>query len=515
MQQPWKKILCSDGIQWIGKKVSPYYPDNFEDAATIDIYSLVLQSEFDFISYVYRVYELLIKSIESEDDRYVDQVKEIQSNIEDIRNICPTPINKDVIEMLKREFHESTRGQLLWFITCYCNAYLSVIDKTLLQNQIEKIESMRNIFFAPLGILMFKNSFDHYTISMLVLQIRCLATHWKRLVYNENLIILVLALESIVSYYVTSSGSSRNFDDDEWCEIVNENEDKDRPLYTSNQSFLMFTEIHFRLFKQAITTFFNVVPNRRRPFIIDSVFKINMHANNMVIECKKMNSEAYERYMDFMKRDILSIASNKKFIELFSFEAIDKMVPLGMDEYRFFTNKRRTSNSISLISEFQSGLRAKNIKTFIRQHFIKFYPVGESRKTKLSIYDVIADVLVIRCFNAFLHSHSFIWQPFFVQFENNTIMPKKSYTVNIRDTNDEFKNQDEHSRLFDSSIAKKFPRIIQRFNWYDVDFHMYTWTCVRSIDAIFIWLYFVHRCLNGCISNFDISFITEKIFIKE
>lgn len=509
MQQPWKKILGSDGIQWIGKKISPYYPNDLDDASTIDIYSLVLQSEFDFISYIYRVYQLIIESIESENNKYIDQIKEIQSNIEDVRNMCIKPVNKDITDILKREFHDTTRGQLLWFITCYCNAYLSIIDKTLLSSQVEKIENMRKKFFTPLGILMFKTRLDHYTISMLVLQIKCLASQWKRLVYNENIIILVLALETIVSYYITSKGPNHIFDDIEWCDEVHTEENT--PLYTTNHKFLMFTEVHFRLFKQAIITFFNTVPNHRNLFVIDTIFTVPIK-DSMSIKCDNMTSAAYNRYLEFMKKDVLCIAHNKKFIELFSFEAIDKIVPLGMDEYRFFTNKRRTSNSISLISEFQSGLRAKNIKTFIRQQFVKFYNIGNNKKTGLSIYDVIADVLVIRCFNAFLHSHSFVWQPFFVQFENNTIMPKKSYTVNIRDTNEEFKNQDNDNKLFDNSITKKFPRIIQRFNWYDLDFQMYTWTCIRSIDAIFMWLYFIYRCLNSRISNFDLSFITEKIF---
>lgn len=520
MQKPWTKVLCSDGIQWIGQKTSSYYPENLEDASTIDIHTLVVISDFDFISFVIGVYQLIKECIDTinsgghVNNKTIDNIKEVRSNIEDIRNLPMKQANKDLLDALKREYYDTTRGQILWFLTCYCNALTCLADPLLLESQIKHIDYLKNIYFVPLGLLMFKQSLDELNISMFVLQIRCLANQWKRLVYNENLINIIMVLETLASYFITSKGNESIFNDLEWCDLIEDEEDRHgRPLYTSNQKFLMFTEIHFRLFKQSVMTYFEVIPNHRRSFTLGTFYMTIQ--GNTIIECTGMDDQAHDRFLTFMEHDVLPIASNKKFLEFFSFEAIDKLVPLGLDEYRFFTNKRRVCNSLSLISEFQSGLRAKNMKTFIRNHFRKFYKIGDCQKTRMTIYDLIADILVLRCFNAFLHSHGLNWQTFFIQFENNTIMPKKSYTNSIRDTNEEFLNKDNESKIFDTKIVRQFPRIIQRFNWFDVDFHTYTWTCIRSTDAIFLWLYFVHRCLNSRVSKFDLSFITTPIFLKK
>lgn len=524
MQQPWKKVLCSNGIQWIGQKTSQYYPEDIEDATTIDIYTLVLLPDFDFISFATGLYRLLEQYFNTNIDcqqkpKIIEHIKEVRSHIEDVRNIPMKSSTKDIIDALKREFYETTKGQILWFLTCYCNTIICIHDSKIFENQVKHIDYMRNIYFAPMGLLMFKQSIDEFNISMFIMQIKCLANQWKRLVYNENIIYMVMALESLASFFITHKNGSNIFDDPEWCEPIDSDPKSidvipsSKKMYVSNQKFLMFTEIHFRLFKQAIMGYFEVIPSHRRSFVLDT-FYMNIHGDT-IIECKEFNEESRQNFMDFMIQDVLPISENKKFIEFFSFEAIDRLVPLGLDEYRFFTNKRRACNSISLISEFQSGLRAKNVKKFIRQHFLKFYVIGDNNKIRLNIYDMIADILVIRCFNAFLHSHGFNWQTFFIQFEDNTIMPKKSYTSNIRDTNDEFKDKDGENKIFDSKIIRQFPRIVQRFNWFDVDFHSYTWTCVRSIDAIFLWIYFVYRCLNSCITKFDLSFITKKIFLQK
>lgn len=473
---------------------STFDPCDLDEAVSVDIESLLKQYA-SLIVWSNWMIAFCKQGIESPED--CQKIVDLICAIEDTRSSN----NSATIQLLQTTFISETSENypysfLLWLVKCHCTTALYTCEFMTVTN-LDALFDKNKQCLSNCGVLFDQSAPSTWTLTKLVMQLECLASHWYHLSFSHNLVLYMYVLETACAYFVTHSGDAREFDDRRWTTSVDDRDGTRR----CTDAFVLYTDILTKNMKRMLFNYMCVPDSHKIAFT--SMVLINGGAIEGT-STLPFTPERKAQFLHFVETTIVPMSRNEYMLRGFQETAMQYLFMVGLDEYKYFSNKLRRAYTFDLIGEFYSVTMACRMSEFIEKKLTSYYDFSvDEDPCFFDVFDYLTEVLLLYAFNSYFIGIGLEWMKHFVVFETIYMVGKTTpsgilFGSNRGDKKNDFADKYDQDSLF----RHEYPVIVQRMNRFTVEFRGVVYVCKCVYVAVWLWSYFVYRRTLGV---FDIN----------
>lgn len=472
-------------------------PRDLEDASKRDIDELVTNETEFFIwcKWFLDVLRERSNTLEHSDLRFIETIR---VRVENTR-LKSNQLNRCVlIDQSGKHVPIST---MLWMVTCNCTAVLYM-------NNVLSMQTADALFSKGHHFLKMHNLLFHvdippskWTLVHFVNQLESICNYWYNVAFDDRLVDYVSILETVCAYFVACAGNETEYNHPTWTF-------SSQSCIRTTHEFALYTDIIFRYLKRAIHNYM-CIPSEKRVFVCAET---TVNAGSKEGICRPFTPDRKAKFIGFIQSQIVPMFKNMYMMRSFRDMAMPYLFTVGLDEYKYYTNKLRKSFQSSIFEEFYNVSYYKQLDTFVREDMVKYYQVNTSDCLYFATkYEFLMEMLLVFAFNSFFIGIGLEWMDYFVVFETSFIVGQINNDNTLFGNGSDTTKQYEHKNNPNSDFRREYPVIVQRLNKFNVEYNGVVYMCNNVYSAIWAWSLFVHTRTGG-VFNVNLDSYFDAIF---